>query len=255
MPTAAYPRNAYVTFLVVALAFAWSVGSARAAVLPAPTVDSESVSGQAPNPITLEAQIDPNGQAVYYQFQIVADSSEFASTFMCPTEGFPANSSLCLGIGQEAGALPISHLPASCGSQSVSLDLGQAGLDLKVGSTYHYRVIVAPAVQTEDTIEWEGSPTLGPDQSFTVGEDNVTPLSATSPPPGGDNGTVQDGSGPQVTGPSPALIYPPHLVRVRTKRSTPPKHAHKKHRHHRSKAAGHKHHRSKASRRAHRKNA
>jgi hypothetical protein len=39
---------------------------------------------------------------------------------------------------------------------------------LKPSTTYHYRVIAARAVQTEDTIQWERPPVYGPDQTFTT---------------------------------------------------------------------------------------
>jgi hypothetical protein len=154
--------------------------------LASPVVESESASGLAPNSPTLEAQINPEGQAVRYQFQLVANPSEFASELECPeSERGP----LSCGI-PVSGALPLGYLPASSKGQTVSLDLASTGVTLKVGSTYHYRVVVAPVKPTEDTIEWEGPPAVGPDQEFTVGEDGISPAVDTGP-----SGTGLSGSG------------------------------------------------------------
>src|SRR5581483_7022908 len=79
MPIAAYPRTAMGALVAAALVFAALGGTASATVLAPPSIEGESVSGQAPNPITLEARIDPKGQAVRYQFQLVADPGEYAS--------------------------------------------------------------------------------------------------------------------------------------------------------------------------------
>lgn len=167
--------------------------------LPAPAVESESVTGQAPSPVELHATIDPRGQAVYYQFQLVSDPSEYASELECPV--FEVVPRLPACTGQYAkGALPIGRLEASYDPQSVSLNLDEAGVQLKVGATYHYRVLVAPAVQTEDTIQWEGPPTVGADESFTVGEDSVTRQNTPTSP--SDDGAVGStgGIGPSAAG-------------------------------------------------------
>ncbi|HEY8304369.1 MAG TPA: hypothetical protein VIG42_07250 [Solirubrobacteraceae bacterium] len=222
--------------------------------LPAPAIDSETVSGLAPNPIELGATIDPLGQAVRYQFQLVADPSEYAPEIACPEPG--AGSLICVGT-HLAGALPIGFLPANCGPQAVALNLDQAGLDLKVGSTYHYRVIVAPSVQTEDTLEWEGPPTVGADESFTVGEDNVTPLRTPPPPVGSGDGSNQSTSGqhaPGMGGSTPIEHLRP-LALPKTKHKNAGKGAHHKHKRHKSEAVGHKRHGSKSSRHGRRKKA
>jgi len=41
-------------------------------------------------------------------------------------------------------------------------------MTLKPGTTYHYRVLAAKRVQSEDTLNWEGPPAVGPDQTFTT---------------------------------------------------------------------------------------
>jgi hypothetical protein len=188
--------------------------------LPEPTVEAESVTGQAPNPVELHATTDPHGQAVYYQFQLVSNASEYASELECPVfEVGPPRLPACTGQYAK-GALPIGRLEASCGPHSVSLNLDEAGVGLKVGATYHYRLLVAPAVQTEDTIQWEGPPSVGADQSFTVGEDNVMPQNEQPVSGTGDDGSgPAGGGGPSVTGGSNQLSAPAQL---RTSAFSPP---------------------------------
>lgn len=136
----------------------------------APSIESESASDITETDATLEAQINPQSpeRGVHYQFQVVKDASEYLPEFACPTEGFPAGTSLCLGLPSQAGALPISGTAAGMQDQSVSLDLGSAGLTLQPGTTYHYRVIAARIVQTEDTIAWEPPIVYGSDRTFTT---------------------------------------------------------------------------------------
>jgi hypothetical protein len=138
-----------------------SSGSHKFTALPAPVVDSESTSGVTASDATLEAQIDPEGQAVYYQFQLVEDPSEYAPELEClGVELF------CKESGSPPRLLKIGYLPAGSEAKTVSLDLAHAGVTLAPNTTYHYRVLVAPAVQTEDTIQWAGPPVAGPDQTF-----------------------------------------------------------------------------------------
>jgi hypothetical protein len=144
-----------------------------------PSVESESVSNVTPTDATLEAEINlhqaPAG--VHYQFQLVSDPSEYASEILCPPTLQPGYSG-CIGP-QASGALPIGFLPGNTLQPSstlrASVDLAGAGVVLQPGTTYHYRVLAARAVQTEDTIEWEGPTVYGADQTFT------TPSAATAP--------------------------------------------------------------------------
>jgi hypothetical protein len=144
-----------------------------------PSVESESVSNVTPTDATLEAEINlheaPAG--VYYQFQLVSDPSEYASELLCPPTLQPGFSG-CVGP-QASGALPIGFLPGNTLQPSAtlhaSLDLAGAGVILQPGTIYHYRVLAARAVQTEDTIEWEGPTVYGADQTFT------TPSAGTAP--------------------------------------------------------------------------
>jgi hypothetical protein len=122
---------------------------------------------------TLQAQVNLNeagGAGAYYQFQLVANSSEYASEILCPPK-LPPSTDGCIGT-QSASALPIGFIPGNTMQPGVdhtaSLDLSSAGVTLQSGSTYHYRVLVARRVQTEDTIEWEAPTVYGPDQTFTT---------------------------------------------------------------------------------------
>ncbi len=212
--------------------------------LPEPTVRSESVSGQAPEPIELHATIDPHGQTVYCQFQLVASSDEYAGELECPVFEVAPKLPACTGQ-YEKGALPIGRLEAGCGSQSVSLNLDEAGVELKVGATYHYRVLVAPAVQTEDTIQWEGPPTIGADQSFTVGEDNVTPQNkppvAATDDGGGDS--ISGDGGRVANAPVPLAVDRP-VAKPATGRSSKAKGKHRhRRRRHRGATVGRRHRR------------
>lgn len=143
-----------------------------------PSIESESVSGISPTSATLEAMINPQSteRGAYYQFQLAEDPSEFAPEFTCPTEGFPAHSSLCLGITAQEGALPISMISAGASDQAVSLDLENIGVTLELGTTYYYRVIAARIVPTEDTIKWEEPTVFGAAQSFTASEATGAPI-------------------------------------------------------------------------------
>ncbi|MGB7587254.1 MAG: hypothetical protein WBM00_00940, partial [Solirubrobacterales bacterium] len=153
---------------------------------PPPSIDDESVSNITQTDATLEAQINPNSvdHGAYYQFQVVTNTSEYLPEFACPTEGFPAGTSLCLTVGSQAGALPISFAAAATTDQSVILDLADAGMTLHPGTTYHYRVITARAIQTVDTINWEDPIVYGSDRTFTTHHSTVIvdPLLPVAPP-------------------------------------------------------------------------
>jgi hypothetical protein len=137
-----------------------------------PSIESESVSHVTPTDATLDAQINPHEAQAgdYYQFQLVKDPSEYASEILCPAE--PSNIARpCIGT-HSATALPIGWVCGSCEreaeAQQVQLDLASAGVTLQPGTNYHYRVIAARAVRTEDTIEWEPPTVFGSDQTFTT---------------------------------------------------------------------------------------
>ena len=138
-----------------------------------PAIISESATNVTQHNATLGAQINPGDApaGAFYQFQLVSKASEYASEILCPpaTPGFSA----CIGT-PSASALPIGSICGECeiepAAMPVHLDLATAGITLQPGTTYHYRVLVARRVQTEDTIEWEAPTVFGADQTFTTQE-------------------------------------------------------------------------------------
>jgi hypothetical protein len=233
------------------------VACAALAVLPAvaaadspPTVESEAASHVTALDATLEATINPEGapHGVYYQFQLIPGTSEYLPDFECPTEGFPAGSSLCLGLPSDPGALPIGHIEGGSQGESVHLDLLTAGAKLRPGATYSFRVIVARTVLTEDTIAWEEPIVDGPQQTFT------TPPAAAQTSSGSQPSTTSGGGQPgashpsgSMPPPSPSSGAPPASPLGMSVGSGPKKHgAHKaksKHRRRRYKRAKHAKHR------------
>jgi hypothetical protein len=134
--------------------------------LKPPSIDSESATDITEHDAILEAKINTQGQGVYYQFQIVKNSSEFPPEMACPAEHF---AELCLGSPLTAGALPIGFLLAGSADSSVGLDLErERGITLQPETTYHYRVIAVRSPMSEDTITWKGPPAYGADQTFTT---------------------------------------------------------------------------------------
>jgi PASTA domain len=159
------PRSTLI--VIVSLAAVLLQVSSAAAAGP-PLIYSESVSNLTATDATFEAEIEPSaGHNAYYQFQLAKNPSEFASEFTCPTEN---HSSLCLGITPQENALPIGSVCGECEIEPAvaPLDLANAGITLEPGTTYHYRVIAATAVPTEDTIEWEEPTIVGTSHLFTT---------------------------------------------------------------------------------------
>jgi hypothetical protein len=159
------PKTIYDYWIVAKNAAGTSEDHATFKTLPAPVIENESATDVSANDATLQAQIDPRGQALWYQFQLVENPSEYASELECPSahEGSPL---LCGPLFQ--GALPLEFMPAGEAPQTVSLDLASAGVTLQPGRTFHYRVIAAPHVLTEDTVAWAGPPVYGTDETFTT---------------------------------------------------------------------------------------
>jgi hypothetical protein len=150
---------------------------AATAVAAPPTITSEAVSNLTPTDATLEAEINPQSteRGAWYQFQVATAPGEFRSEFTCPTEGFPAHTSLCLTVPSQPGALPLRWLPPGTEAEPVSLDLASKGMELQPGVTYYWRVIAAGSIQTIDTIEWEKPAVHGTTMSFE------TPMSGSAP--------------------------------------------------------------------------
>jgi len=96
------------------------------------------------------------------------------------------------------------------GGQAVSLDLARAGVTLKPGATYHYRIITAREAPHEEGPAWEGPVIAGPDQTFTTTSSRARPLGGEGEPPGqssssGPGGSSSGSSSPQSSAPSHAL--------------------------------------------------
>jgi IPT/TIG domain len=167
---------------------------------PPPSIEGESVSHVIPTDATLQAKINPESleRGAYYQFQLVAGPSEYLPVFACPSEGFPANSSFCGGLlASQPGALPIGRVGPGALGETVSLDLSaprswwSGTTTLKPGATYHYRVIAARSVPTEDTIQWEEPVVYGADGTFTTPPE---------PPNAGSGGQGSGAGGSQPPG-------------------------------------------------------
>jgi hypothetical protein len=173
------------------------VGAVQGFTTPSPvppSIESESASNITPTGAALEAQINPGDapDGIYYQFQIASDPDGFNSEIICPLEPTSGPFHPCVGA-HSPGALPIRFIPAGSGPSSVSLDLASVGVMLHPGATYHYRVLVAKAVLTEDTIEWESPPIAGADQTFTT---------SPQPPPTTDPDPQVGGAGQLLQSPS-----------------------------------------------------
>jgi len=177
---------------VGALMLASMLGVSTASASTPPTIESESVSGVTGTNAILEAQIDPHESNAYYQFQLVENTGEYASEILCPEP--PEPGPLCLGP-PAAGALPIGFLFE--GEMQASLKLSSAGVTLTPGATYHYRVIAATAIQTEDTIEWEEPTVFGEDKTFTTPQEASLTVD------------IEEGEGTVVSNPAGILCSEP----------------------------------------------
>lgn len=160
-----------------------------------PSIESESVSHVTSTDATLEAQINPNGRYTGYEFQIDTNSNYNFTQPNCPFElpGYAQCESIRVGEPLPAGLVEPepAYIAAGSGSQSVSVNLASIGATLQPSMTYHYRVLASSG----------GSPTVvGPDQTFTMPEDTVQPLSTRTPPPSGAGQTAGPSSVDQAAG-------------------------------------------------------
>jgi hypothetical protein len=148
--------------LLFAVAAAFADGS--------PTVEYEWASNISTTDATVHAAINPDGlpNGVYYQFQVVKNTSEYPPEIVCPERALPPGHDTCGPVPLPHGGMSIGFISAGSTGQSVSQDLASADITLRPNTTYHYRVIVVKRVLTEDTLEWEGPPVYGPDQAFTT---------------------------------------------------------------------------------------
>jgi hypothetical protein len=147
-----------------------SAGQFTIPAAPAPAIESESVSQVTATGARLEAAIDPEDteRGASYQFQLVANPSEYISEFACPSAW--EHTYLCLlgELDANAEGLPIGETGPGAGGQAVSLDLAHAGVRLKPGTTYHYRAIAARVKLAEDGFGFEGPIVYGSDETFTT---------------------------------------------------------------------------------------
>jgi hypothetical protein len=176
--------------------------------LKTPSIDSESATDISEHDAILEAKINSQGQDVYYQFQIVKNSSEFPPEMACPAEH---SAELCLSSPPTTGALPIGFLLAGPADSSVGLDLErERGVTLQPETTYHYRVIAVRAPMGEDTITWKGPPAYGADQTFTTQGSQSTGLGfLTGSATGSGTGNVVCANSMASTGCAAADLYEP----------------------------------------------
>jgi hypothetical protein len=181
--------------------------------LKAPSIDSESATDITEHDAILEAKINTQGQDVYYQFQIVKNSSELLPELACPTE---RSAELCLGSPATSGALPIGFLLAAPADGSVGVDLErERGVTLQPETTYHYRVIAVRAPMSEDTITWQGPPAYGADQTFTTQGPQSTGLGfLTGSETGAGTGNVVCQNNVASTGCAVADLTPGHPKRL-----------------------------------------
>jgi hypothetical protein len=139
---------------------------------PLPSISGESVSHLTEHDATLEAEVNLHeaSAGAYYQFQLVKEPSEYASEILCPVKLPPASDG-CDGT-QSASALPIGFIPGNTAQPGVNLpailNLANAGVTLMPNTTYHYRMLVARRVPTEDTTQWEPPTVYGANQTFTT---------------------------------------------------------------------------------------
>ena len=171
------PGTNYVYWLIARNAFSEDVRSASLGFTtpPAPSIESESVSYVTHNDATLEATINSKelSEGAYYQFQLVKSPSEYLPQLTCPEPEVlpPSNPDGCTSPDSQQptpGALPIGYIAKGPQGQSVSLDMATAGVTLQPNTTYHYRVLVAKRVQSEDGVNWQRPFVEGPDQTFTT---------------------------------------------------------------------------------------
>jgi hypothetical protein len=159
--------------LLAMIGAALSVAVLPTAALAAssPAIEWTNAWNLTPTDATVGAGINPEGLShfgAYYEFQVVANTSEYLSEIACPPRAKLRGTDGC-GPGPEVeGALPIGQVPNGAKGETVTLDLAGAGVTLKPGTTYHYRVLAAKALETEDTLQWEPPAVLAPDQTFTT---------------------------------------------------------------------------------------
>ena len=150
---------------------------------PTPAVESESDSDVTEHGATLEAKINSEDlpEGAYYQFQVVENTNEYLPGLTCPVPLLPpyqddADCDSPDSSPHTPGALPLGYIAKGPEGQSVSLSLAAAGVTLQPGTTYHYRVLAAKRVQSEDGVDWQGPFADGPDRTFTTPPASKVPV-------------------------------------------------------------------------------
>jgi len=171
------PNTTYIYWLIARNAHGTAVGRQLTFTTPPapPSIETESVSNVTEDDATLEAKINSQDlpEGAYYQFQVVKSPSEYLPQLTCPEPEVlpPSNPDGCTSPDSQRptpGALPIGYIAKGPEGQSVSLDLATAGVTLQPSTTYHYRVLAAKRVQSEDGVDWQGPFVAGPDHTFTT---------------------------------------------------------------------------------------
>jgi hypothetical protein len=168
-------RGLLALLATIGVALAVAVLPTAALAVSSPSIETESVSYVTHNDATLEATINSKelSEGAYYQFQLVKSPSEYLPQLTCPEPEVlpPSNPDGCTSPDSQRptpGALPIGYIAKGPQGQSVSLDMATAGATLQPSTTYHYRVLVAKRVQSEDGVDWQRPFVEGPDQTFTT---------------------------------------------------------------------------------------
>jgi hypothetical protein len=195
---------------------------------PPPRIDSVSISHLTPTDATLEAQINTEGLATEYQFNLISSP--------CSKHG--AGCELIVLI-----PLPKANLLGSFVDQTVSLDLNSVGVKLGEGE-YHYSVTATSG----------GGSTAANGQTFEAPSGVFEPFSpATAPQPGGGQpaasssgdqtaglGATSDSGPTSSTGSSEQASNPLGASKADTPNQGAKHRDKATHRHHRTKAARHR---------------
>jgi hypothetical protein len=173
------PGQQYTYWLIARNAFSEDVRSASLGfttpLASTPAVESEAASSVTSTGATLEAKINSEDlpEGAYYQFQLVKSTSEYLPELTCPESEVlpPSRPDDCDSPDSQRptpGALPIGYVAKGPEGQPVSLSLAAAGVTLRPDTTYHYRVLAAKRVQSEDGVDWQGPFVDGSDHTFTT---------------------------------------------------------------------------------------
>lgn len=153
----------------------------------APLIESESASHLTKTDATLEAKINPAGlvepdsspSGAAYQFQVVENTGEYLQEMFCTEAG--AAKPVGYGCGGNWGTgpdlIPLGGvIEAGSTGRQVSVDLAGAGVTLQPGTTYHYRVLAAVYLPSEEGgVHWASAALVGPDRTFTTAPASAAP--------------------------------------------------------------------------------